>query len=444
MSSIAYADSLTKIYQAFRNQPLSLEDLDRFYCDTTEARGENTRKRIARILRQDNGDNEQIILVGYKGCGKSTELKMLEQELASEFLTLNISVYEELDSVHLNYIELFIVTMEKLFDTAFKKELPIKEELLKSVQLWMASRELEEINEKYLGGEVETGAGFDLSYFLGFFSKFRFAAKSSQQLKNTLKQNIEPKLGELIGHCNNLIADVRLQLFKKEKKNLLIILEDLDKIPYDRAQELFFNYTPQLTQLRVNAIYTFPISLYYNVKFNLIKTYFTKTYELPMIKVHNIDGSDNADGMETMQQIVAARMNIDRLFADRSILTDMIRTSGGVLRDLFLLIGEAAESAMDHDREVVNTEDAQKALYRLRKDYDNNIADNRIGDVLFTAENYYLALQQLAENPLKRVENTEEILHLRQNLCILGYNGEGWCDVHPIVVNILKDRGRLS
>ena len=40
----------------------------------------------------------------------------------------------------------------------------------------------------------------------------------------------------------------------------------------------------------------------------------------------------------------------------------------------------------------------------------------------------------------KKVDNTLTVLGLRHNLCILGYNDEGWCDVHPVVRTILQER----
>jgi uncharacterized protein with NRDE domain len=122
----------------------------------------------------------------------------------------------------------------------------------------------------------------------------------------------------------------------------------------------------------------------------------------------------------------------------------MIRRSGGVIRDLFLLINEAADSAMDHDRTSMNMDDCENGFNRLRKDYDNNIADKRVGDkVLITADQYYATLAALMQSKEKKVDNTEAALDLRQNLSILGYNGKGWCDVHPIVKEILRERGKL-
>jgi len=445
--SIVKAERIDQIYKAFKGEPLHMEDMDAFYQNTTEARGGvEPRRRIARILRQNQDSDEQLLFVGYKGCGKSTELNHLQKDIQNDFLVLNFSVMEELDPVQLNYIELFIVTMERLFDVAKERNFRISKEYLQSIQHWLGTKEIEEIREKYnLGAEAEVGAegNYGIPYLQTFFYKFKLSAKSSRSLKETLKTNVEPKLSDLIQHCNTLITEIRQQLPAQGLKDLVLIIEDLDKIPLDRAQELFFNYTNQLVQLRTNVIYTFPIALYHSIRFNNIKTYFTNLYELPMIKVAQKDGTPEAEGMQTMCDIVSARMNYQTLFENQEILNTMIRQSGGCLRDLFLMIREAADNAADHDREIITEDDRFQAYQKLKREYANTIADNVVGNIKYPVEKYYETLVKLTKSTTKQLDNTEEEMHLKQNLCILGYNGEGWCDVHPIVKDILRERGKL-
>jgi hypothetical protein len=90
--------------------------------------------------------------------------------------------------------------------------------------------------------EAEAGAEgkIGIPFLQKFFYKFKMSAKSSRSLKETIKVNIEPKLSDLIEHCNLLINEVKNGLKKIEKEDLLIIIEDLDKIPIDRAEDLFF------------------------------------------------------------------------------------------------------------------------------------------------------------------------------------------------------------
>lgn len=443
---LQYAERLNDIYKAFRNEPVEIEDLDRFYCETAAVRGKNPKIRMARMLRDNLDTNEHILFGGYKGCGKSTELNYLEKLLSDEFLVLNISIHQDLDPVNLEYIELFIVAMEQLFKAAVDRKLKISQEYLNAIQHWMSTEEIEKINVKYnISGESEIGGGIDVDFLAKFFAKFRLTAKTSKQLKSTLKTEIEPRLSDLISHCNNLVREIRLRLHGIGKKDLVLILEDLDKLPPDRADHLFYNYVSQLTQLQVNVIYTFPAALFYsNMRYNQIRAHFARTYELPMIKVCNKDGSPNEEGIALMEKIVAARMNAEKLFDGPQILKRMIQYSGGVLRDLFFLLLEAAENAMDHERESISEEDWRSAFNSLKRDYNTNIADFRDGDKLYEAETYLNILAELAGDGQKQVVNTEEVMHLRSNLCILTYNGQDWADVHPIVKELLRERKLLN
>jgi Flp pilus assembly CpaF family ATPase len=92
-----------------------LKNLKSFIMKLKRVRGgKPARRRIARMLEKEIGDYQHILLVGYKGSGKSTELNHLQKDIQSEYLVINYSVMDELDPIHLNYIELFIVTLEQL------------------------------------------------------------------------------------------------------------------------------------------------------------------------------------------------------------------------------------------------------------------------------------------------------------------------------------------
>ncbi len=436
------ATRLDQVYSAFSTRPLAIEELDEYYLNTALARGDNNpRWSIANRLKHKDTGNLQFLFIGYRGCGKSTELNRLQRDVQEHFLVLNYSVQEELDPVHLNYIELFIVTMERLFKTAQENNLTISEAYLKSVQTWVSSREIQEIKETYIGNEKDND--YSVEALGKFFEQFRLSAKTSSSLKDVLKTNVEPRLSALINHCNDLINEIRIQLHRQQR-DLLIIVEDLDKIPLERAKDLFLNYANQLTQLKAKVIFTFPIAIYHSQHFKEVQSYFSDIYELPMINVTNSNGTENAEGINAMHDIVARRMDIQNLFESPNILKTMILYSGGVLRDLFLLLREAADRAMYQDRKKINEQDWLRSLQKMKKEYANNISDDTFGDRDgLKVEDYYKALKALLDNPARQVENSNAVMHLRQNLSILGYDGEGWCDVHPILKDILRDRGKI-
>jgi len=244
---IIKAETIENVYRAFLGTPLTLEDLD-LYRDTYEARGGAPfRKRIYRKLEDINDLNWQSLLVGYKGCGKSTELTKLRQDIiekGNRYLVLHYSVFQELDPENLNYIELFLVTMEKLFNVVAEHDLPISKAYLEKIKHWADSQEIVRIKKKYLGGDIEAGSdsSFGVPYFQKFFAKLKATAKTSRSFKETIKSEIEPRLADLIENCNRLITEIRLQLHKIDKDNLLIIVEDLDKVNLDCAANIFLKH----------------------------------------------------------------------------------------------------------------------------------------------------------------------------------------------------------
>ncbi|MCU0432930.1 MAG: ATP-binding protein [Bacteroidia bacterium] len=435
------AEKLLDINKSFKADPLAPEDIPVFYCETHSVRGGSKRQRIIDTLLQAEDDNQHILFVGHKGCGKSTELNHLQKDLQQHFLVTNYSVQTELDSIHLSYIELFIVTMEKLFEAADERSIDVNAEFLKRVKDWTQTTEIQQIKERYFGLDTQVGAEakFGIPYFKNFFAQFKTSARVSRSLKEILKQDVEPRLSQLINLCNELITEISIGISKNGQKGIVIIIEDLDKIPLERARTLFCNYSRQLTSVKTNIIYSFPISLYNSIHYNTIRQYYTMVYELPMIKINNRDGSAFPEGKTKLTEVVSRRMNLS-LFENIEDLSKLIGYSGGCIRDLFLMIREAAASALDYEREQITSDDCRSAILLLKRDYSNSIADNVDDGINYPVEKYFNILVELASSTTKKVDNTTELMHLKDNLCVLSYNGEGWLDVHPIVKEILIER----
>ena len=108
---------------------------------------------------------------------------------------------------------------------------------------------------------------------------------------------------------------------------------------------------------------------------------------------------------------------------------------------LVLLIREASELAIDDDRLTISPKDYERALQRLVNDYRNTLTDEKIEDEYYPVEKFYEVLVKLAKTG--QFENSLMMLKLRQTLCVVGYNGEFWCAVHPVVRRILEEKKLL-
>jgi GTPase SAR1 family protein len=438
------ASTLEEVDSCFRNEPVKIEDFDEFYVPADEGRGKSDFRRLKRHLSDNPSGNCKILLAGHRGCGKSTELVRLQKDIESDFVILNFSITKELDILNLSYIELFIATMEKLFEFFNQeKRIKIKNEHIENIKRWISSREIMEINNDYIGVDIEAGVGgkANIPAFVNFFAKFKAAAKSSTSMKEVLKRKVEPKLSELISNCNMLIEEIKSQLTNIDKNGLLIIMEDLDKVNIEKGEDIFYIHSTQLTQLDCHCIFTFPIALLYHIKFNTIKNNFELASVLPMIKVFDKNGIESPDGIRIMEDIIRARMDFS-LFVDNNIIKDMIKKSGGCLWDLFRLIKDAADNALDFEKKQIDKDDFESAYKSLKADYERTIAENKEKDI--KVQEYYEALVKCAKDEKKKPEWTDVILDLMNNLTVLNYNGDNWHDVHPVVKDILQERGLLN
>jgi hypothetical protein len=245
-------------------------------------------------------------------------------------------------------------------------------------------------------------------------------------------------------NCNILITEIKNRLEQKNK-GLLVIIEDLDKIDLKLGEELFINYSSRLVALNINIIYTYPISLRYHSKANIAIAAFDNAFLLPMIKTHTKIGEPYLTGGQfELRTILEKRMD-PALFEKEELMMKFIRYSGGIIWDLFRSIKDAAYSASIRGREKINDSDWDKAFYRSIDNYRSMISDRIEGNVVIVkAEDYFKTLNEVARSKNKQPNNTREELELRQNLCILSYNSEGWIDVHPIVKEILIQKGTLD
>jgi hypothetical protein len=439
------AQKLDDVYDNFLQKPLAMDRFEELFVNTDKGRGGlPAYHSLQRHLVKAPSGSLNFLFAGHRGCGKSAELTRLQRDIQDQFVVINFSIFEELDIQNINYIELFIVTMEKLF--AFierEKRISIDDQYLEVIQNWLQTREIKQINDKHLGINLESGlkVGVNIPFLAKFFGKFKSAAKSSVTVKETLTKLIEPRLSELIDNCNRLIVEIKTKLPRINKQGLVIIFEDMDKLDIQKGEDIFFNHSKQLKLLKCHTIFTFPLPLLYHIKFRPIKNNFDGTFILPMIKVSEKNGLPFEDGIDAMRAIVRQRMELS-LFGNSDILTQMIRTSGGCLIDLFLFIREAAENAFYFERPIITPDDYQAALNHLKNDYYFTIAENR--EKGFKVEDYYDALKTCAQSDSKEPNTSDIMLDLRYNLSVLSYNGTNWEDVHPVVKMILNEKGMLS
>lgn len=432
-----YADNLKEIINAFKMGPLEGEELSRFYYgETMQYRtGDRYSSPIYDISDACKIPSERnaFLLMGHRGCGKSTELNKMSSNLRREgYCVANIECAQDLDLNNIVYTDLLILLGETLLKIAEEIHCKLDSKLRKSIaHFWNTEITKTTTIEHSKGLSAEGGAGVEapapLSVLLSLFAKIKGDLKYSEEKRTEYKTRLSAHISEWI-QMINLIADQVTE--KLDAKQPVVIFEDLDKINGNNAWEVFGNYSALLTSVSFPIIYTFPIAMSYDPRFSAVEGYFLpKT--LPMLKQETIDGKPYQEGTDVIIEIVKKRAAL-KLF-EKGVLETLIRKTGGSLRDLFHGINTAAQRAIRRDSETISNEDIERALEELKSSLTRRIEEKQ-----------YAFLARICKGERKQISDKQMLLEMLQANTVLEYNGERWHNVHPLIADFLEEQGLLE
>lgn len=435
------AKNLSEIPNAFPAVPLRAEDFASFYVDI-DCERDSCLSRVEELKRKLSRNNAKIFFAGHRGSGKSTELNRLKMIINNNSFVVSFSVSEELDINDLNYVDIIMVAMEKLAIASVSAGL-INEnsDHLEKIKEWLSV--ITEINENDTGYMLEVNAGLHaktgiLSPLIGIIAEFKASIKASSRQKVEYRQKIEQRISLLTANCNILINDIEIAL-RKQDKRLLIIIEDIDKVDIVKVRDIFFKSCGSYEALNTRIIFT--ISIFALMCPERADSIFDEV-RLPMPKIKNRDQSRYEKGYDAITEILKKRTDLS-LFEEK-VIDKIIFNSGGVLRDLFLMIETASNSADYANRSQISIKDADYALNQIKARYLGMITVPEERKDRISTNDLYEKLIELYSDKNKKIIPDDSFLILLSCLAIIEYNGEQWFDLHPAVVALLKDMGKIE
>ena len=425
-----FANQISEIFNAFSPEPLKGEQMEKFYCgNTMEYRmGDKYDSPIEDIFESCQEERYQaFLLLGHKGCGKSTELNRLSAALVSKGYPVKTIVCSmDLDMFNIVYSDLFILMGEALLEIAKDCGCTVSKKILDAIRHFWDKRTETLVLSREENKDIEAGASAEtpgIFQVLNVFAKIKADLKLNEETRKEYRKEISIRSSEWMELLRNLSEEI---VDKTGGKAPVIIFEDLDKLNPEDAWNVFYNYAAILSGMPFPVIYTFPIGLSYDAKFAALEGYFT-TKTLPMIKIETIEGQPYADGIDIIRQIVAKRADL-QLF-EENVLDCLIQYSGGSLRDLFHMINSAAKRAERRNSGSIAPEDAERALEEMKTSLTRRIEQ---GDYEF--------LVRIYEGNKELIENKEFLLKMLQASVVLEYNGKRWHNLHPLVARFFREQ----
>ncbi|MBN1922910.1 MAG: hypothetical protein JW892_16790 [Anaerolineae bacterium] len=390
------------------------------------------------LAMRPNRAEQKVLLAGQRGCGKTSELFCLMSHMQSDYFTVYTDLGASATEDPVSSIELFFAMGAAVYKAARDAGLKPSEGVWKELVSSLSTLTREQTREKGLDFDPLAPLNAIVATASAIYPPLESVSKALSvkaslglSQRDIEKIEVEPVLREVVTRVNAILADVRC----KANRPVLLVADGLDKIKRMETALSLFNHTWAFDSLACQAVYTVPPVLYYSVRFQEIGDYFSHE-ELPNVRLYPYGqrGKWDPEGLATLHRLVekrlqAAGLDIPSHVFDSDALALLIQKSGGVMRDLVELIRSAVLSAESRQAKRIEMVAAQEAVALMRR---------KIQAGFFKGE--YEALLDVQKNR-GQIDKANEIQMelLRGNLIVNYENGGFWRDLHPLVVDILRD-----
>ncbi|MCL1816890.1 MAG: hypothetical protein FWG43_04740 [Clostridiales bacterium] len=432
-----FAENINDIGNAFNSNPLKIEELDQFYYENTmEFRtGDKYISPIYDIFCecQQPKDRNAFLLLGHSGCGKSTELNKMSQELGKiGYHVVTVRCDTDLDLINPVYTDLLILMGEALLKIAKEVDCELKKDIKKDLISFWSTEMVEngfikDTSESQVEIGVQAKTPFFLSAILDIHAGARANLRYNAEKREEYKTKITPRASDWLMMLNSIADEITALSCGRQP---ILIFEDLDKINPGKVKELFYNNAATLSGVTFPVIYTFPIAFSYDTGFASFSSYYIPK-RLPIIKLENINGKIDENGIAVVIEIIKKRAKKE-LFAD-NVLKTLIKKTGGSLRDLFECINTSARRAIRRGSQIIEAEDIDTALKQTKANLTRVILSKHCDFLL-----------KICQGNNRLPDDMDILLEMLRAGVILECNCVGWYNVHPLARDYLFELGILK
>jgi hypothetical protein len=413
--------------------------------DLPELRNDDPVELLRFAIETNPAPTAQLVS-GFRGTGKSTELRRLRKVLRDDghkVLLCDIEDYlntgQALDPI--DFLYAFVLAVSGALVETYAAADPLREGYLTRLKNFLVRTEVE-VPELSAGAKAtgdlgplkaETSAGLKL------------VLKDNPSFRDRARARWQGSIGRLVeeahAYVNELAETLKADL-APEKRVVVIIdsiehvqgtLDDASKVQAS-IEQLFTVHSDMLHFPGVHAVYT--VHPYLKIKYANIDDYFpqgglqivptVKVRERPDPKTPERLGKPRKTALDAFAQIVEARGEWWHLLGSgaegRERLDALVLASGGHLRDLMRLLAEVVRRTRDlpASKEVI-----EAAVSHVRNQA-LPIADDDAEWLAEIARSHTTCLPSETRLPsLARFLDTHRVLCYR--------NGSEWFDVHPLI-----------
>lgn len=400
----------------------------RYYFDPTKIQGgtPNDPRRRLRFALLNDPRNAKYFLTGSKGAGKSTTAYALwdDHQIVERYTLLGFTIHDYLNLVDTDAGHVIAVMIAHLVEALRDAQGEAK---LGDVEARETIRQLNALLK-----ELRPNARLE-QVNVSVFGWFTASFKESASARAKFRDFVDGRFDEVMA----LFDDLNGLLEARTGKRTLFVVDDLDKLLSDDVRSKVFQVQlPMLLRPRCAALYSYPIEVDHDPRFDSLKRAQPNRYVLANVKLADVPGGSMIkEGREVMTELVLHRL-------DGMAFEDVIKLSAaewdrvlfytaGNFRELSRLLCHAFEIAAMDDRRHADRRCFELALERVRADYNIFVQQFR-GFLTQVRDNRSAPPAEL---------NPELLSKLLAAFAVVEYPNEpGWLGLNPVVADLLDGK----
>ena len=425
-------DLITQVFNVFDPHE-SLPPGDPRYVECSEERGSvGLLKTLARTISRSTGCTSQL-LSGHRGCGKTTELLRLRQDLLTNeprFFVIYCEAEQYIDLNDVEYTDVLLGVVQQLWADMQREGIKLEPGKLGEVVDELKNIFTSPVEIKELGVGVGAKAGpfsFDIA-------KLGLEIKKNPNHRQLVRAHLRPRATSFLEAVNEVIQNAEAALKTKGYSGLVVIVDNLDRVfrnvvpntNFSSHEVLFIDGADYLRSIQCDVLYTVPPSLLHSAQGGrLANLYGTPPQMLPMIPVATRTGEEFEPGVAKLSEAVEKRLQVAGATLDTAFDTTMTQrrlcsASGGYIRNLMTMM----RTATNYLDELPITASAVEQTVR-------DVRDGFVRTV-HTAQQWQV-LRTVAQT--RQVADTEDSLQMLDSFAVLEYrDSDGpWYDVNAVV-----------
>lgn len=435
----AQADPLHDLYKSLTGRgALPLEPDDPYYVPILQAAPEKD-PILMLWQRLDWAESESAhLLTGFRGNGKSTELKrlkaLLEQQSGARVFLVNMTDF------------LLMTKPLELSDFVLSLMTALAQAVERETGLEALTHSYWERLQRFLTAEVQIEPlELDLAA-AGAPAKLGLKLKTEPSFKQQIQQHLRGHLSRLIedaqAYVVSLVEALRAEADRPDLKVVLLVdsVEQIRGVGTDAAQvhdsvvNLFSGQAASLAFPQLHLVYTTPpylLALAQNLG-RMLGGHPVVSW--PNVHVRQRDGRAGEAGLAVMEEILTRRYPAWRDIVPPALLRRLAICTGGDLRDFFRLVGECVITLRAARLAQPNAPLTEEMVRRVTEQLRNELLPIAEDDARWLAR-----IHAGKETALPTTTALPALARFLDGNLIMNYlNGEPWYDVHPLLVEEIR------